>query len=162
MSVRSYHYLLRNSPEERNSHLLRGRRLKSYNLVILHHVRITYAPTYSNHFQTAVVNKSLSNMQASESARVVTENLSLVLMPLCGYMYVWACSLCRRIVRTRSTNASFVFTNIVPRVIQEPPRMVSKVMITVAQIPVARLLGQINLVRWHLQFWGRSVMELAL
>jgi len=86
MSVRSYHYLLRNNPEERSSHLLRGRRLKSRNLEILHHVRITCAPTYSNHFQTAVVNKSLSNIQASESARFVTENLSLVLMPLYGYM----------------------------------------------------------------------------
>jgi hypothetical protein len=86
MSVKSYHYLLRSNPEERNSHLFRGRRLKSRTLEILHHVRVTYAPAYTNHFQTAVVHKSLSNMQTSESARVVTENLSLVLMPLYSYM----------------------------------------------------------------------------
>lgn len=33
-------------------------------------------------------------------------------------------------------------------------------MITVAQIPVARLLGQINLVRWHLQFLGAQLWNL--
>lgn len=33
-------------------------------------------------------------------------------------------------------------------------------MIMVAQIPVARLLGQINLVRWHLQFLGTRLWNL--
>ena len=98
-------------------------------------------------------------MQGSESAHVVTENLSLVLMPLYDYMSVWACSI-RRLGRTGSTNASFIFTNTMPRIIQEPPRMVSELMIIVAQIPVARLLGQINLVRWHLQFLGAQLWNL--
>ena len=33
-------------------------------------------------------------------------------------------------------------------------------MITVAQILVARLLGQTNLVRWRLQFWGAQLWNL--
>jgi hypothetical protein len=38
--------------------------------------------------------------------------------------------------------------------------MVSRVMIMVAQIPVATLLGQINLVWWHLQFLSAQLWNL--
>jgi hypothetical protein len=34
-TVRNYHYSLRNNPEERSCHLIRGRSLKSHNLQLI-------------------------------------------------------------------------------------------------------------------------------
>ena len=39
-SVRNYHYSLRNNPEERSSHLLRGRNLKSRMMIVIDFARL--------------------------------------------------------------------------------------------------------------------------
>jgi hypothetical protein len=47
-SLRNYRYLLRNNPEERNSHRLRGGRLKSRNVII---VMLKYSVTFQINVQ---------------------------------------------------------------------------------------------------------------
>jgi hypothetical protein len=62
MSVRNYHYTLRNNPEERRSHLLRGGSLKSHLLchvpeALLFTVTTARAPSINHIMRKAIVDR---------------------------------------------------------------------------------------------------------